>query len=270
MADTDKVFAGDIPAFYDDYLVPLIFGQYAEDLAARVAVRNPRRVLETAAGSGVVTRALAGKLTAGAQYVVTDLNQPMLDHAKKMQGPDSRIRWQQADALDLPFDEDVYDVVCCQFGVMFFPDRRKGYAEARRVLTPGGAFIFNVWDKIEENEFADAVTKAAGEIFHEDPPVFLARTPHGLHDVDMIRSELVDTGFAYVEFETISGTSVAPTPRDPAIAYCYGTPLRNEIEARDASRLDEVTERAARRIETEFGRGPVSGKIQGHVFVATL
>ncbi len=268
MPSSDTVFAGSVPEIYDTYLVPLIFEAYARDLARRVASSVPRAVLETAAGSGVVTRELAPLLKPDASYVVTDLNQPMLDHASGRQGPDARITWRQADALQLPFDDGRFDAVCCQFGVMFFPDRVAGFREARRVLKPGGRLVFNAWDKISENEFADVVTDVAGTVFPDDPPVFLARTPHGYHDVDLIRDEVSLAGFSNVTVTTITETSAAPSAMHPAIAYCQGTPLRNEIEARDALRLDEVTERAAEAIAARFGDGPVAGKIQGNVVVA--
>ena len=151
MSEVDKVFAGSIPDIYDSYLVPLIFEAFAADLARRVAAGDPGSVLETAAGSGVVPRALAPLLAKDARYVVSDLNQPMLDRAAHRQDADARIVWQQADALALPFDDARFDVVCCQFGVMFFPDRVAGYREALRVLKPGGRFVFNAWDRIEEN-----------------------------------------------------------------------------------------------------------------------
>jgi SAM-dependent methyltransferase len=268
MPDSDKVFAGSIPEIYDGYLVPLIFEAFAQDLAARVAALAPRSVLETAAGTGVVTRALAAKLGPDAKYVVTDFNQPMLDHAAGRQGLDNRITWQRADALDLRFDDASFDAVCCQFGVMFFPNRIAGYREARRVLRPGGSFLFNVWDRIEENAFAKVVTDAAAAVFPDDPPRFLARIPHGYHDISLIRDELGKAGFSRIAISTLAETSRAPSPRHPAIAYCQGTPLRNEIEARDASLLDFVTDRATAAIASRHGHGPVAGKIQGHVVVA--
>ena len=268
MAESDKVFAGSIPKFYDTLMVPLIFGAYAADTAALVASFSPGAVLETAAGSGVVTRALAPQLRADARYVVTDLNQPMLDYAASRQGADSRIAWQQADALALPFADAAFDVVCCQFGAMFFPNRVAGYAEARRVLRPGGRFVFSVWDRIEENAFADDVTKAVATVFPNDPPRFLARTPHGYHDVALVREELRRAGFTDVVVETHEKLSRAPSARDAATAYCQGTPLRNEIEARDASLLQLATDRATQAIASRHGAGPVAGKIQAHVIVA--
>lgn len=268
MTDSDKVFAGSIPQFYDTLMVPLIFQAYAVDMAARVAACSPGAVLETAAGSGVVTRALAPQLGAGVRYVVSDLNQPMLDYAAARQGADARIEWRQADALDLPFDDAAFDVVCCQFGAMFFPDRVAGYAQARRVLRPGGRFVFSVWDCIEENAFADDVTHAVATLFPNDPPRFLARTPHGYHDVAQIREDLRRAGFVDIEIQTREEVSRAPSAGDVATAYCQGTPLRNEIEARDANLLQRATERATEEIARRHGQGPVAGKIQAQVIVA--
>lgn len=270
MSETDKVFAGSIPENYDRYLVPLIFKPFAEDIAGRAASLSPHIVLETAAGSGVVTRSLAPRLPPGARYVVTDLNQPMLDHAATRQLADNRISWLRADAQALPFEDDTFDLICCQFGAMFFPDRQAGYREAKRVLKPGGYFLFNVWDRIEENVFADDVTNALAEVFPDNPPRFLARTPHGYHDPVLIRSELEKAGFSSVVIETRAEQSRASSARHPAVAYCQGTPLRNEIEARDPGRLDDATEYVASKLARRHGSGEVAAKIQAHVIVAIV
>ena len=149
---------------------------------------------------------------------------------------------------------------------MFFPDKANAFAEARRVLKPGGVFVFNVWDRIEDNEFADVVTTAVASLFPVDPPRFLARTPHGYHDLDTIRRDLANGGFAAApRIDTVTARSRAASPRMPAVAYCQGTPLRNEIEARDAARLGEATDAAAQAVAGRFGRGAVDGKIQAHV-----
>src|SRR5471030_1649210 len=253
MLETDKVFAGSIPENYDGYMVPLILQPFAADLAQRAASFSPSAVLETAAGTGVVTRALAPKLSAGASYIVTDLNQPMLDYAASRQPHDTRIKWRQADALALPFENAAFDLVCCQFGAMFFPYRSSGYREAKRVLKSGGQFLFNVWDRIEENVFADDVTNALAKMFPNDPPRFLARTPHGYYDTALIRSELEDAGFSRVVIETRAEQSRASSPRVPAIAYCQGTPLRNEIEARDPGKLEAATDYAESAIADRHG-----------------
>ena len=267
MAATDKLFAGSIPETYDRFLVPLIFESYARDLAERLARIEPREVLETAAGTGVLTRAMASRLPAQARIVATDLNEPMLNHAQK-QSHDGRIAWRQADALALPFEDQRFDAVACQFGAMFFPDKVQGYREAHRVLKRGGHFFFNVWDTISENEFADVVTQALAMLFPHDPPRFMARIPHGYHDVETIRAGLTAAGFKAISIATVDGKSRASSPRDPAIAYCEGTPLRNEIEARDASRLEAATQTAAEALERRFGKGPIEGRIRAHVIAA--
>lgn len=261
----DKVFNGSIPGLYETHLVPLIFEPYAVDLANRVASRCPARVLEIAAGTGVVTRHLASVLPESVSIVATDLNRPMLDQARAL-GTKRPVEWLQADAMQLPFADGLFDVVVCQFGMMFPPDKSKAFSEARRVLRPGGTFIFNVWDRIEENEFADIVTTVLGSMFPDDPPRFLARTPHGYHDRVMIERDLAQSGFgATPETHTVAARSRAESSRIPAVAYCQGTPLRNEIEARGASRLAEATDVATEAIARRFGRGAVEGKIQAHV-----
>jgi ubiquinone/menaquinone biosynthesis C-methylase UbiE len=268
MVAADKLFAGSIPELYDRLLVPLIFEAYARDLAGRVAGAEPRHVLETAAGTGVLTRAMAARLSADARLTATDLNQPMLDRAMARQRDDSRIAWQQADALALPFDTASFDVVACQFGVMFFPDKVQGYQEARRVLKPGGRFVFNIWDRIAENDFASIVTDALAELFPDDPPRFMARTPHGYHDVERIREELNAAGFETISVDAVDGRSRAASPEDAAIAYCQGTPLRNEIEARDAARLEEATTHAAQALARRFGSGAIEGRIRAFAITA--
>lgn len=266
-SDTDKVFSGSIPKLYETYLVPLIFEPYAADLANRLASRDLTRVLEIAAGTGVVTRSLASALPESVSIVATDLNQPMLDQAAAL-GTTRPVEWRRADAMQLPFRDGTFDAVVCQFGAMFFPEKSKAFSEARRVLKSGGVFIFNVWDRIQENEFADTVTTALGSLFPNDPPRFLARTPHGYYDGPTIKQDLANGGFtASPQIIAVAARSRAKTPRVPAVAYCQGTPLRNEIEARDASRLVEATDIAAEAIARRFGPAAVDGKIQAHVVI---
>jgi ubiquinone/menaquinone biosynthesis C-methylase UbiE len=186
-------------------------------------------------------------LAGNARYVVTDLNQPMLDYAASRQPPDPRISWRQADALALPFEDGTFDLVLCQFGAMFFSDRTAAYRQARRVLKASGHFLFSVWDRIEENVFADEVTSALARIFPNDPPRFLARTPHGYHDTALTRVEVEQAGFSHVEIETRAEESRASSPLVPAAAYCQGTVLRTEIEARAPGRLDSATNEVAGR-----------------------
>lgn len=262
--NTDKVFAGAIPQLYETYLVPMIFEPYAADLVNRLASRPLARVLEIAAGTGVVTRKLASALPESIAIVATDLNQPMLDMATKT-GTRRPVEWRQADAMQLPFEDATFDAVVCQFGVMFFPDKSKAFSEARRVLRPGGVFMFNVWDRIEENEFAHTVSNAFETLFPEDPPRFMARTPHGYYDHATIAQDLKIAGFRSAPIiNTVAARSQATSAQIPAIAYCQGTPLRSEIEARGKS-LGEATSMAESAIAQRFGLGLVDGKIQAHI-----
>jgi SAM-dependent methyltransferase len=263
--DTDKVFTGSIARLYETHLVPLIFEPYTADLANRLASRSVARVLEIAAGTGVATRRLASVLPENVSIVATDLNQPMLDQAAAI-GTTRPVEWRQADAMQLPFADGTFDAVVCQFGVMFFPEKAKAFSEARRVLSAGGVFIFSAWDRIDENEFADAVTTGLESLFPEDPPRFLARIAHGYCDISTIERDLANGGFtASPQTSTVALHSRATSARVPAVAYCQGTPLRNEIEARDASKLGEATDMAAEAVAQRFGRSAVDGKIQAHI-----
>jgi SAM-dependent methyltransferase len=262
---SDRLFAGSIPEIYDRYLVPLIFAPYAADLAQRMAARAAGDLLEIAAGTGVVTRALAAATGADLRIVATDLNPGMLAQAATM-AIRRPVEWRQADALQLPFPDRSFDSIVCQFGVMFFPDKSRAFAEARRLLKPGGVFVFNVWDRIEVNDFADIVTRSLETLFPAAPPRFLARTPHGYHDRATIERDLTAAGFERpARIDTLAARSRAPSAREPAFAYCQGTPLRNEIEAADSARLDEATGHAASALAQRFGSGAVDGRIQAHV-----
>lgn len=264
MASSDTAFAGSIPAIYDRFLEPLLFAPYADDIAARTAGLHPQHILETAAGTGLVTVRLA-KLLPEARLLVTDLNQPMLDvAASKLDMP--RVQFRQADAQSLPFDNGSFDLVVCQFGVMFFPDRIAAYREAGRVLKPGGHFVFNVWDRLENNTATQVAADAVCELFQSDPPRFFHRVPFGYHDVDLIREELGAAGFQDIELETVRRIGRAENPMEAAIGLCQGTPLRSEIEAR--GNLDLATKAAADALLARFGAGPLETPMSAHVVSA--
>jgi len=261
----DKLFPTSVAQVYDTHLVPLIFEPYAEDLVQRLAGKPYTRVLEVAAGTGAVTRKLARVLPRSATIVATDLNQGMLDVAEAV-GTSRTVEWRLADAMQLPFPDREFDAVVCQFGTMFFPDKVKAFAEARRVLRPGGTFVFSVWDRIEENHFAATVTGALATVFPDDPPRFLARVPYAYWDRAAIAGDVARSGFAVPpEIQTVSARGRAASPRIPAVAFCQGTPLRGEIEARDAARLEEATHRAEAAVAQRFGRGAVEGALQAHI-----
>jgi len=269
MEDPAQMYSGSVPALYDRYRGPVFFEPFARDLADCLADLRAGNLLEIAAGTGIVTRVLARVLPATVSIIASDINQAMLDFAAAQPGL-ARISWRQADALALPFEDAAFDAVLCQFGVMFFPDRVAGYREAKRVLKPGGRFVFNVWDRIENNEFCRIVSEAMAGLFPNNPPDLLARIPYGYFDTDLIRNELTQAGFDKIAIETVNRQSAAPSARDLAIGYCQGSPLRNEIEERDPNRLGEATDVATEALLSEFGDGPIAGKMRAHMITAAV
>ena len=264
MTSSDSIFSGSIAALYDRLLVPMLFRPYALDLARWVAADRPAAILETAAGTGIVTEAILEGVP-GAALVATDLNQAMLDvAAARIVSP--QVSFQQADALALPFPDAGFAVVVCQFGAMFFPDRVLAYREARRMLKPGGRLLFNVWDRIEANPATDIAARAVASLFPDDPPDFFARVPFGYHDKAAIEADLLAAGFSHVEAETVTMRSRIGSAREAAAGLCQGTPLRSEIEARGS--LDEATEAAAAALAQLVGPDGFDAPMSAHVFSA--
>lgn len=237
MAGNDTAFTGGLPQLYDRELAAMMFAPYAADMAARLAGFVSGRLLETAAGTGIVTVALAAALPATVEIVATDLNQPMIDHAATKRGLE-RVHFQQADATALPFPDQSFDVVVCQFGIMFFPDRVAGMREARRVLKPGGRFLFNAWGPLADNPVMAAVIAGVSRWRPMHPLWFLERTPCGYHDPEKIRADLRDAGFVSATIEAKRLVGRAASADQAAIGFCHGTPLRAEIVGLDPAGLD--------------------------------
>ena len=250
--DASRVWAEDMATAYDEHLVPAVFKPYADDLAARVASLAPDRVLELAAGSGVLTAAMVQMLP-DAALTATDLNTAMVDIGAA-HVPEAT--WRQADAMTLPFDDVGFDVVACQFGVMFFPDRAGAYAEVARVLRPEGHFLFNCWGPLDTHEVETAVLAALAAVFPEDPPTFLARVPHGYHDAERVAADLAAGGLMDARIETVDLTCAGKTAAQLAAGYCRGTPLRPEIEARGD--LETTTRAVEGALEARFGSATVT------------
>lgn len=253
-------FVGSIPVLYERLLVPMIFREPARRMAQDITETEPATILETAAGTGALTRELASRCRS-ADIVATDLNQEMLDVAARRQHEANGVRWQQADALDLPFATASFDAVACQFGVMFFPDRVQGFAEARRVLRPGRPFFFSVWDRIEVNEIAHAVLAALRAPPHVGTFDFMERVPHGYADPDRIRADLETAGLGVVAITTATGTCVT-TAQDAALAYCQGTPVRYEIDADGRLDLISATAAVSEALTARFGSGSFTATTQ--------
>lgn len=266
---SDAAFTGSIPEIYDRCLVPLIFDSYAIDMAARVAHHKPDRVLEVAAGTGALTRQLVRTLSSNVTIIATDLNQAMLDQAVA-NSADRTVQWRQADVMKLPFSDQEFDVVCCQFGVMFFPDKVRAFREARRVLRDGGIFLFNVWNGLENNAFPQIVSETLTEFFPDNPPQFLSRIPYGYFDQNQIADDLRNAGFERpATFAVVTESSRAESPQSAATGFCQGTPIRAEIAAHGESALASVTAAVASALEKQYGSGPIEGKIQATVVEVT-
>ena len=242
MGDSDIVFDGSIPAIYGRYLVPMLFRPYAEVAAQRARELNPAHILETAAGTGIVTEVLHDAVP-DSDTVATDLNQPMLDEAA-LRIASSRVRFQQADALSLPFDDNSFDLVLCQFGVMFFPDKVRGNTEARRVLREGGTYMTLIWDTVDKNLATKIAGNAVAELFPDDAEGFYLRLPFRYHDAHLIESDMRSAGFSEVTIESVELVSRAASARDAAIGLTQGTPMRTEIEKRDPAKLQTATDAA--------------------------
>jgi len=266
MAST-PAFSGSIPELYDQTLVPLWFAPYAVDLATRAAALAPRRVLEVAAGTGALTRALLESMPS-AQIEATDLSPAMLARAEA-RGGSGRVRWSIADAGQLPFPNASFDLVACQFAVMFL-DQAAAFREARRVLRPGGTYLFNVWEELDANDVARLAQEAIAALYPDDPPRFFARAPYGHADPVSIARQLRDVGFGRVQYETVAARSRHPSAHDVAVAICEGTPMRHEIVARDPSGLAEAIQAVERALEAACGDAGVDGAQGALVFEASL
>ncbi len=258
-------FTASIPENYDRYLGPVIFDPYARDLAKRLGRPGPMRVLETACGSGIVTRRLLEALSRDAALVATDLNPAMLDHARATIGEDSRLSWEVADMCDLNFESGTFDAVVCQFGVMFAPDKAAAFREAQRVLMTGGRFLFNVWDAIDKNRFAMIANETITGLFPKDPPTFY-QTPFGFHDRGMIRKMLESAGFSRVNDVVVSTRSQSPSAAEFARGLVEGNPVINEIQSRGGPSADEIVKELAARLTKKLGGRPVPVHLQAIVF----
>lgn len=268
MTNVDARFEGSVPELYDQHLGPLLFVPYADELAARLADVRGGRLLETAAGTGIVTTAVARGLADGARLVATDLNPGMLEVARRrVQHP--AVSFQVVDAQSLPFEDASFDAVYCQFGVMFFPDRIKGFREARRVLAAGGRYVFSVWGSLEANEATLVVGQCVAKLFPDDPPRFLERTPFGYFEPARIRADLASAGFSNVTIDHVDIETTAPSAEIVAMGICKGTPLRNEIEQRAKERLEEVTESSRRALVARFGSGAFANRMRAVVVTAS-
>jgi SAM-dependent methyltransferase len=268
MADSNAAFVGEIPSNYDRYLGPFFFHGYADDLAARLPVAPGMRVLETACGTGIVTRRLADRIRGQGSLVATDLNEAMIAHGRaNLPAGAGLVEWQQADATKLPFPDGSFDAVVCQFGLMFFPDKAAGVREAFRVLKPGGRYLFNVWDAIVHNPGARIAHETAAAFFPVDPPTFY-KVPFSLHDPDPVRALLDEAGFGEISWTRLEKTGSSPSSTDAATGLIDGNPILGSIMERRPEALGDIKQAVAAAIAAELGDHPVRVPLRALVFSA--
>ena len=257
MAETD-VFKHSTPSLYDRYMGPLLFEPYARCVAERVGALRPTRILETAAGTGIVTRTLR-EAVPEATIVATDINPAVVGFAAE-QVQSERVEFQVADAQNLPFEAAMFDLVVCLFGIMFFPDKVRANAEAKRVLRPQGAYIVVAFDRLDRNPIPKAAGEAVASLFPEDPR-YMERGPFSYTDPALMEEDLQAAGFEAIEVETVELSSRV-SARDAAHGIVLGSPFRAEIERLDTSALERATRAVERALEPWDDRdAPLSAHI---------
>jgi ubiquinone/menaquinone biosynthesis C-methylase UbiE len=266
MSNDTARFVGNIPQHYDQGLGPMIFVDYATEMARRAAAYQPARVLETAAGTGIVTRQLRDRLPAGAHLTATDLNPPMLDVARAKFRPGEKVEFKPADAMALPFADGGFDVVVCQFGVMFYPDKDKSYREVFRVLAPGGHYLFSIWDTHRYNPFGRITHEIVGRFFPVDPPQFM-NVPFS-YAFEPIKASLIEAGFADIEAAVVRLRKEIPDARAFARGQVYGSPLIDQLQARGGVEPEKVVDALVQELHREFGADPGRMPLQAIMFSA--
>jgi ubiquinone/menaquinone biosynthesis C-methylase UbiE len=261
MPEANATFTGSIPENYDRYLGPILFGPYAIDLVSRLDISQDAAVLELACGTGIVTRRLVERLGPGAKVLATDLNESMLNYARARLGSGDSVEWKQADASDLPFADQSFDAVVCQFGLMFFPDKERAVRETYRVLKPGGTFLFNVWDAIEQNDLPHTAHEVVGKFFADNPPDFYD-VPFSFHDRETIRTLLATAGFDDIELTLLPLGAIAASALDIAKGLVHGNPIITAIRERDESRVPEIEAALASAIAARYGDAPVRARMR--------
>jgi SAM-dependent methyltransferase len=265
MSDRAADFTGSIPAFYDHGLGPIFFAEFADDIARRVVASAPMRILEIAAGTGIVTRRLRDLLPREAHLTATDLNPPMLEVARGKFRPDEMVEFQPADATALPFPDASFDALVCQFGVMFFPDKDKGHREAHRVLVSGGRYLFSVWDSHGHNPIGPLITEILAGFFPHDPPQFY-QVPFSYHRIDPIKDSLGKAGFADLRIAVLTLNKIVPDVPTYARAVVLGNPLIDQIRARGGVDPERVIDALTKALPRKFGTDPTRIPLQAIVF----
>lgn len=256
-------FIGMVPENYERYLGPLMFKPYAQDLAYRLVVGDRSEVLELACGTGILTSELLSVMDSGVHLVASDLNEPMLAVAQR-KIRDRRVEWQQADACALPFEAGRFDAVISQLGIQFFADKAVAAGEVRRVLRPGGVFLFSTWGGPQRNPLAHIAQQTAEACFPSDTPTFY-HVPWSYGDTRQIESDLRAGGFRHVSIQPVTLVGRAPSADYAAMGVVQGTPMANAINERRSITVDAFTAVISASLTRELGDGPLALPMQAWV-----
>ena len=267
MAESSTQFVGNIPENYDRGLGPVLFEDFAVDLAARALAHNAEKVVELAAGTGIVSRKLRDGLSPDTKLVVTDLNPPMLDVARTKFRDGENVEFTPADAMSLPFENESCDLVACQFGVMFFPDKPAAFREVRRVLKPGGLFLFNAWGTMDSCSYSKIVYDVGANFFPAKPPTFY-QVPFSYADIDITHGDLAAGGFENRHHETIDIVKEVADWRTFGQGLVFGNPLLAEIEQHGTVSPEEVMDAIIAALQAHYGATPASIPLQATIYHA--
>lgn len=264
-------FSGSVPKTYHDFLGPLIFDAYARDMAgrAKAVLKERSRVLELACGTGIVTNMLAELLGPGASLLATDISEPMLNLARNNFMGSPGVAFQAVDACSLPFEDGAFDLIVCQYGVMFFPEKARAMQHARRVLAPGGTYLFNIWDSFEHNPIPRTVHETVTGLLPTNPIPFLAKMPFGYSDRAEIERVTRAGGFTNVRLESIEFPCSAPSAADAARAWVEGTPILAGLAERGITDPTPVRQAVEKVLKEKFGERPCKATMRAIVVTAS-
>ena len=269
MSDNAAEFTGDIPTHYDTGLGPNLFTDFGDRLTGAACDGPATKVIELAAGTGIVSRKLRDSLRRESSLLVTDLNAPMLEVARRKFARGENVDFAVADAMELAFEDSEFDLMVCQFGVMFFPDKVASFREAARVLKPGGRYVFNVFSAMQENPYSQIAYCIPAQFFSGEPPGFY-KVPFHYGNPDVVRKDLAAAGWRDVTHETIRLRKKIASPEDFARGLVYGNPLIDEIRSRGGVDPETVAAAVLRALHVTFGPTGMTMPLEATMFTCSV